>query len=56
MLNCRPSQCLHMVKDGEDDTKEHLTYAKDDCHLHLVGVGKDKLIVSNTPDLKDKGV
>ena len=26
----------HMVKDGEDDTKEHLTYAEDDSQFHLV--------------------
>ena len=40
-----------MVKDGEDDTKEHLAYAEDDSQLHLVGVSEDKLIISNTPDL-----
>ena len=44
-----------MVEDGEDDTKEHLAYTEDHSRLHLVGVSKDKLIVSNTPDLKDKG-
>ena len=40
-----------MVKDGKDDTKEHLAYAKNDSQLHLVGVSKDKLIIGNTPDL-----
>ena len=40
-----------MVKDRQYDTKEHLAYAKDDRHLHLVGVGKEKLVISNTPDL-----
>ena len=44
-----------MVEDRENDTKEHLGYAKDDCRLHLVGVGEDKLVVSNTPDLTEQG-
>ena len=30
-----------------------MAYAKDDRHLHLVGVGEEKLVVSNTPDLLD---
>ena len=44
-----------MVEDGEDDTKEHLAYSKNDSRLHLVGVGEHKLVVSNTPDLTENG-
>ena len=44
-----------MVEDGEDDTKQHLSDAKDDGHLHLVGVGEDKFVVSYTPDLIKEG-
>ena len=42
---------LHVVEDGEYHTKQHLDNSKDDGHLHLVGVGVDELVVSNTPDL-----
>ena len=43
-----------MIEDRQNDTKEHLAYAKDDSRLHLVGVSEDKLVVSNIPDLTNK--
>ena len=51
----KQATCLHVVEDGEDDTKEHLAYSKNDSRLHLVGVGEHKLVVSNTPDLTENG-
>ena len=47
-------QYSHVIEDGENDTKQHLYYAQDDSHLHLVGIGEDQLVVSNTPNLEEE--
>ena len=45
-----------MVKDAEDDSKQHLEYPQNDGHLHLVRVGVQQLVLSNIPNLTGKSV
>ena len=40
-----------MIEEAQNDTKQHLSYAQDDGHLHLVGVGKDQLVFCILPNL-----
>ena len=44
-----------MIEEAQNDTKQHLSYAKDDGHLHLVGVGKDQLVFCILPNLSGGG-
>ena len=41
----------HVVEDTQNDTEQHLSYAQDDGHLHLVGVGEDQLVLCILPNL-----
>ena len=41
-----------MVEDAENDSKQHLPDAKNNGHLHLVGVLEEKLVLSHIPNLK----
>lgn len=40
-----------MIKVANDNTKEHLRYAKNNRQLHLVGVQEKNFVLCQLPDL-----
>ena len=45
---------IHMVENAKNDTKKHLYDSQYDCHLHLVRVNIEKLVLCHIPDLQFK--
>lgn len=42
---------IHVVKEAESDSEEHVSNSQDYGHLHLIGVEEGQLVGGHVPDL-----